>query len=355
MKMEIINIEEVVTKDKPTMHIRDSFAQKVNYLCNLLPNNEWSGILFYKVNKSPLNINFPDITCEDLLLMDVGGATTTEFSMNSETVAYMAEYPELIDCQIGLIHSHANMKVFYSGTDLNTLRENGEETNHFVSLVVNNAGDYLGAITRKVNGTVYEDHKVNYHSFNNEIGTFTKLDTREYTDIEYCVFNPVHSTKTVELSEACKKYFTDRVEELKKAHKSSYGKELTLWDETDNFFTVEDRIYKPYRWSEECSAVDLACLRLITLNPFAYEFNNEYFLNKYARGLSIDIHNRFSNEDNYFQYLDSFIDTWICEIMSSEDSKEFLEKVIHRLQEVNCNSYIENIILELSNYLADWE
>ena len=46
--------------------------------------------------------------------------------------------------------SHNNFSCFFSGTDLNTLREEGNERNCFVSLIVNNAGPYCAAITRKV-------------------------------------------------------------------------------------------------------------------------------------------------------------------------------------------------------------
>ena len=36
---------------------------------------------------------------------------------------------------------------FFSGTDLNTLQEEGSDMNNFLSLIVNNAGQYTAAIT----------------------------------------------------------------------------------------------------------------------------------------------------------------------------------------------------------------
>lgn len=48
------------------------------------------------------------------------------------------------------ILSHHSMSTFFSGTDINTLREEGDERNCFVSLIVNNAGTYSAAITRKI-------------------------------------------------------------------------------------------------------------------------------------------------------------------------------------------------------------
>lgn len=48
------------------------------------------------------------------------------------------------------ITSHHMMKTTPSGTDIQTLREEGNERNCFVSLIVNNEGTYYAAITRKV-------------------------------------------------------------------------------------------------------------------------------------------------------------------------------------------------------------
>lgn len=82
--------------------------------------------------------------------MDLGNATFTEFTMNEDVAAYMSENIELFDCDLQLIHSHHQMSTQPSGTDLNTLKEEGNERNCFVSLIVNNAGKYYAAITRKV-------------------------------------------------------------------------------------------------------------------------------------------------------------------------------------------------------------
>ena len=51
------------------------------------------------------------------------------------------------------------MATFFSGTDTNTLLAEGSDMNHFVSLIVNNAGKYTAGITRraKVKQTVNEE------------------------------------------------------------------------------------------------------------------------------------------------------------------------------------------------------
>lgn len=121
----------------------------IRFLCERVWSTEWSGVLFY----NPIG-EFEDdsleIHCVDILPMDIGNATYTEFDMSPDVISYMAQNPELLDCKMGLIHSHNSMPSFFSGTDLNTLREEGNDRNHFVSLIVNNEGKYTAAITRKV-------------------------------------------------------------------------------------------------------------------------------------------------------------------------------------------------------------
>lgn len=129
--------------------------KKIRYLCSKISQVEWSGTLFYTCSGSYEENNI-EVRCVDIFLMDVGSATYTEFDMSPDVIAYMSEHPELLDCQMGLIHSHNNMATFFSGTDTSTLKEEGNDRNHFVSLIVNNEGTYTAAITRKlkVNRTV---------------------------------------------------------------------------------------------------------------------------------------------------------------------------------------------------------
>lgn len=82
--------------------------------------------------------------------MDLGTGAYTEFSMTPEVSSYIANNIELFDCETGLVHSHHLMQAWFSGTDISTLQSEGNDTNCFVSLIVNTAGTYSAAITRKV-------------------------------------------------------------------------------------------------------------------------------------------------------------------------------------------------------------
>lgn len=63
-----------------------------------------------------------------------------------------------------------NIMTFFSGTDTTTLKEEGMDRNHFVSLIVNNEGTYTAAITRKVKATKLVEEHFSYPTFeDNEV------------------------------------------------------------------------------------------------------------------------------------------------------------------------------------------
>lgn len=123
--------------------------EKIRYLCRKFPTLEWSGILFTSHEG-----NFEDgnlvITCQDIYPMDLGSGTFTSFKMDESVAGYIADNFDLFGCDMNLIHSHNQMSAFFSGTDTSTLQSEGNDQNCFVSLIVNNAGSYCAAITRKV-------------------------------------------------------------------------------------------------------------------------------------------------------------------------------------------------------------
>lgn len=147
--------------------ISDKVESKIRWWCSRLPNKEWSGVLFYKYKGSFKN-NSLKLTAVDFLVLDIGSVTHTEFTESPDIISYMCAN-ELTDCQLGLIHSHNSMRCFFSGEDSNTLASEGSVRNHFLSLIVNNEGSYVAAITRRVK---FESPKavITYNTFgNNEV------------------------------------------------------------------------------------------------------------------------------------------------------------------------------------------
>ena len=148
--------------------------RKIRFACQKVWSTEWSGTLFF-THEGSFENNDLVIRCVDIYIMDIGTQAYTEFDMNPDVIAYMTEHPELLDCQLGLIHSHAGMQTFFSGTDTATLKEEGRDRNNFVSLIVNNVGTYTAAITRRVKSKQVKE-SVSYEFF----GDGEKQDTKEY-------------------------------------------------------------------------------------------------------------------------------------------------------------------------------
>lgn len=90
------------------------------------------------------------IACEDIYPMDLGTSGWTEFKMSEDVAAYMADNIDLFGCDIGLVHSHHTLGAFLSGQDIKMVQQEGNDTNCFVSLVVDTRGKYVAIVTRKV-------------------------------------------------------------------------------------------------------------------------------------------------------------------------------------------------------------
>ena len=148
--------------------IPENVEKAIRNFCAFSPHKEWSGILFYTFSGS-FDTEIV-LECKDILLLNQGTSVFTEFSLNTPEVARYMVLNGLMGCCTGLIHSHNTMATFFSGTDTSTLQKEGNDTNNFLSLIVNNEGTYTAAITRKVSYNVKtktEEHKSGQYPFFN--------------------------------------------------------------------------------------------------------------------------------------------------------------------------------------------
>lgn len=217
--------------------VPENVEEKIRYLLRKFPSTEWSGVLFV-THQGSFENNDLVITCKDIYPMDLGNATFTEFTMNEDVAAYMSENIDLFDCDLQLIHSHHQMSTQPSGTDLNTLKEEGNERNCFVSLIVNNAGKYYAAITRKIQtksevtvkklGTSYEFFGDGSKELEHKDETTTKAieeEIIEYFDLE---------VERHEVSNSLA-YLDDRFDEIMEKKATEGKKNQFTVAHTDNF------------------------------------------------------------------------------------------------------------------------
>lgn len=102
---------------------------------------------------------------------------------------------------------------FFSGTDLGTLQEEGSDMNNFLSLIVNNAGQYTAAITRKVKHIPHVTEVLEYEFFGEEtinIGN-DEYDAIESYEIEYFFLNIEKPTVNIGYTD-----LFSRIEEISK-------------------------------------------------------------------------------------------------------------------------------------------
>lgn len=99
MKVKLIKMSDLYK-----LTIPKNVEHKIRVLCNLCPDKEWSGILFYTV-KGSFDKDL-EIICKDILQMDIGTVGFTEFKMNPKVINYMTDHPELLKNNIyqGLVH-----------------------------------------------------------------------------------------------------------------------------------------------------------------------------------------------------------------------------------------------------------
>ena len=183
-------LRQLGAENQHLLIIPESVEKTIRTLCALSPTNEWSGILFYTFEGS-FETSLT-LTCKDILPLHQGSSVYTEFNTSNPKIARYMFDNDLLRCCIGLVHSHGTMKTFFSGTDTNTLLQEGSDTNSFLSLIVNNAGEYTAAITRKVTSEIEEyverHSKKHYNVFNTdekvELSDSRSDYTRNFEDIE---------------------------------------------------------------------------------------------------------------------------------------------------------------------------
>lgn len=226
------------------MIVPKKVEEKIRYLLRKFPHTEWSGVLFV-VHEGTFENNDLIITCQDIYPMDLGNAVYTEFNMNEDVAAYMADNIDLFNCELMLIHSHHDMSTQPSGTDLQTLKEEGNGRNCFVSLIVNNAGKYYAAVTRKVQtksevtikklGTSYEFFGEGTKDITHDDTETTKVIDKEV--IEYFDLDIERHEIPNNLA-----YLDDRFEEIekKKAKEVKATKERMLPYNPINSFSIND-------------------------------------------------------------------------------------------------------------------
>tara|TARA_R100001463_G_scaffold23551_2_gene56410 strand:- start:22291 stop:23628 length:1338 start_codon:yes stop_codon:yes gene_type:complete len=133
---------EKTTEYNPTLILSQSFLDKVNFLHKQVKKDtEWSAILLYSTKEGSIDVD-PNkwvISVDDCILMDVGTSAYTEYDMEAGDDYATDQWMDHLEKggKIGHLHTHHNMKCYFSGTDMQELHDNSPQHNYYLSLIVN--------------------------------------------------------------------------------------------------------------------------------------------------------------------------------------------------------------------------
>ena len=384
-------------KQSPTykLFVPKKVEEKIRYLIRKFPHTEWSGVLFY-THTGTFEDNDLEIHCEDIFPMDLGTSGWTEFKMTEDVTAYMAENIELFRCDMGLCHSHHSLGAFISGQDSKTLQLEGNDTNCFVSLIVDTRGTYVAAITRKLSLTkniTVQTSGMSYEFFGEgkktlTAGTSPVKTVSEETAIQYFMLDVEREEVENPLE-----YLDDRFDEIEKKKESaksvlpqkniyietpskdddffswihserrksaeakesmytSTNKEPTLFDEK-----TMDEMVDSSRWQPDPTIIHYLCCQLLTSSLIV---NKDIDLKQWvAKHMEKKYKEIFEDFDEFSRWADSMVEFILMHYNDPDVPAEVYDDwdlyiarvsgaIMMELGEYSSNEYIEEYINLLS-------
>jgi hypothetical protein len=122
-----------------TLMISPSLMNEIAYLHSKNDNKEWCGMLFYEEVSGSLFNSDLILRAKHIYLLDIGSSAYTAGSVDMELLDFFEEVPEAEDMRRGFIHTHHNMRAYFSSTDMSELYDNTKHYDYYLSLIVNHA------------------------------------------------------------------------------------------------------------------------------------------------------------------------------------------------------------------------
>lgn len=326
--------------------------------------------------------------------MDLGTSGWTEFKMTPDVTAYIADNIELFNCETGLVHSHHTLGAFISGQDSKTLQVEGNDTNCFVSLIVDTKGTYVAAITRKMQrkteivtkslGTSYEFFgEGEIKTDEDPMSESTKIvdnETIEYfmLDVEREIvdnplgylddrFSEIEKQKEANKSSISFKNTSDRDEEffdwIHSSRKTSAEAKEALYSQPTLFSKEEmDEMIDAEAWVPDSDTIHhmtaqlITCSLIINKDIDLKQWITRHMVKKYAE-IFADFNDFEYWADNITEFMIShtydFYDAPSEVIVDDETfQSKIAEALIEELQEYPSNNYIAHYINLLNNYIV---
>ena len=209
----------ILDTDNIKLGITSALESMIHFMCSKSPNLEWSGFVFYKIDKMPDSFNKVELTAFDMLVMASGTSSYTKFDYSADLIKYMKDKEYLgKPIYYGLIHSHHNMRPIPSETDFSTMEKEGLSRTHLLSLIVSNRDGYSAYFTRKVIVEKKESACYTYDSFDKKAIVYTDKSYSKYTAVE------IYKVGTISFIFPNMKELNDRFDEVLKRDKEEKAK-----------------------------------------------------------------------------------------------------------------------------------
>jgi len=309
------------------LSISNDCFNKIKFMCNKINTLEWSGVLFYNVINP--DINNCELEAVDFYPVDKGTAGHTQFEYPEGLFDYMMNN-DLIECKQGLIHSHNNMSVFFSGEDKSELQDNAPKHALYLSLIVNNRSEMCAKVAQYQKVT-YSGIKSKRRNFD---GTEEVVDMLPMED-DYIYCYDCIITKpddSVEFNSDWKVLAQKVIDMVPPKPITTYNGAVRTFEFPDYSQQAKSNEWNKFRKNDDTVKLDYKFVRQEVLNGKSKTLADackDYKYESIAMGEIIDLYEAYYNLDGPF---------------SDEIECEVYQQVINIIKPYKHNKEIEKLI-----------
>jgi hypothetical protein len=185
-----VNYPIVLAQGKGKVHLSPRLMEQINMLHRHAGNVEWSGPVLYSINKG--DISTPksfELEAHAMYPMDIGTSGYTEYDFEPEETFDMHDYyPEILtkSWDMGHMHTHHNMKAYFSSTDDQELKDNTPNHAYYFSLIVNHKGEYVARLCVMAKREIKGTSGIKYKNINGKDKT-SATEIKQTQDIVYAI------------------------------------------------------------------------------------------------------------------------------------------------------------------------
>ena len=234
-----INYPIVDSEKKGTLYLSSELKSQIDTFHSFAGSTEWSGILLYTIDRGDIfDPTKLQITAKGMFPMDIGSPGYTEYEFDEYTLDMYDFYPNALEeeWRLGHIHTHHNMQAYFSGTDLQELRDNIDNHIYYLSLIVNFKGEYCAKICVKGSRTVKENSVLEYKGLLSDESTIQRHKQEREEDIVYAVDMDIKISESTSGPSFINELI--KLKDRQKSQKTSYSNIYTRGSYGDNSLSV---------------------------------------------------------------------------------------------------------------------